>query len=39
MSNLIGNPLFEHLGKLQAYSSSVCEKVEFQLFLEKKFCK
>ena len=28
MSNLIANLLFEHLDKFQAYSSSVCEKVE-----------
>ena len=39
MSNLVGNPLFEHLDKFQAYSSSVCEIVEFQLSLEKEFCK
>ena len=39
MPNLIGNLLFEHLDKFQAYSSSVCEKVEFQFFLEKEFCK
>ena len=30
MPNLIGNLLFEHLDKFQAYSSSVCEKGEFQ---------
>ena len=29
MPNLIGNLLFEHLDKFQAYGSSVCEKVEF----------
>ena len=39
MSNFIGNLLFEHLHKFQAYSSSVCEKVESQFLLEKEFCK
>ena len=29
MPNLIGNLLFEHLDKFQAYSSSACEKVAF----------
>ena len=38
MPNLIANLLFEHLDKFQAYSSSVCKKVEFQFFLEKEFC-
>ena len=36
MPNLIGNLLFEHLDKFQAYGSSVCEKVEFQ-FLKRNF--
>ena len=36
MPNLIGNLLFEHLDKFQAYSSSVCKKVEFQ-FLKRNF--
>ena len=36
MPNLIGNLLFEHLDKFQAYSSSACEKVEFQ-FLKRNF--
>ena len=39
MPNLIGNLLFEYLDKFQAYGFPVCEKVEFQLFLEKEFCK
>ena len=37
MPNLIGNRLFEHLDKFQAYSSSVCKNVESQFFLEKEF--
>ena len=37
MPNLIGNLLFEHLDIFQAHSSSVCEKVESQFFLEKEF--
>ena len=32
MPNLIGNLLFEHLDKFQAYSPSVCEKGESQFF-------
>ena len=36
MPNLIGNLLFEHLDKFQAYGSPVCEKVEFQ-FLKRNF--
>ena len=47
MLDLIGNLLFEHLDKFQAYatkfqaytSSSVCETVESQFFLGKEFCK
>ena len=38
MPNLIGNLLFEQLDKFQAYSSSVCEKVEFE-FLKRNFAK
>ena len=37
MPNLIGNLLFEYFDRFQAYSSSVCEKVESQFFLEKEF--
>ena len=36
MPNLIGNLLFEHLDKFQAYSSSVCEKVESHFFFRKE---
>ena len=39
MPNLIDNLLFEHFDKFQAYSSSVCEKVETKIFLEKEFYK
>ena len=35
MPNLIDNLIFEHLDKFQAYSSSVCEKVESHFFLKK----
>ena len=35
MPNFIGNLLFEHLSKFQAYSSSVCKKVESQFFFRK----
>ena len=37
MYNFIVNLLFEHLDKYQAYTSSVCEKVESDFFLEKEF--
>ena len=39
MPNLIGNLLFEHFDKFQAYSSSVCENVESKFFLENEFCR
>ena len=36
---LLGNLLFEHFDKFQTYSSSVCENVKSQFFLEKEFRK
>ena len=38
LAQLLDNVLFEYFDKFQAYKSSVCEKVESQFFLEKKFC-
>ena len=35
MPNPIGDLLFEHLDKFQAYSSSACEQVEPQFFCRK----